>query len=128
MLAGGLPIRDPEHALKCCQFALRIFEVGEKLKESNKKAGLCVFESRVGIHTGPVMAGVVGEKKFCYDIWGDTVNLAARMEGCGEKGRINISDNTYQLIKDVAIVEPRGCLQVKNHDMHEMYFLNGLNL
>lgn len=127
MLAGGLPIRDPEHARKCCEFALRIFEVDEKLRETNEKAGLCVFESRAGIHTGPVMAGVVGEKKFCYDIWGDTVNLAARMEGCSEKGRINISDSTYQLIKDVAIVEPRGCLQVKNHDKHEMYFLNGLS-
>ena len=72
------------------------------------------------------MAGVVGKKKFCYDIWGDTVNLASRMESNSEQGRINISADTLALIKDKAEVEERGTIEVKNHAPQQMYFLNKL--
>ena len=80
---------------------------------------------RIGINTGPVVAGVVGLNKFAYDIWGDAVNVASRMETLSEPGRINISENTYQLIKEVYECESRGKVLVKNKGEMEMYFVNG---
>lgn len=128
MVASGLPTKDPEHVQKLCQLALRMLSIGEKLQQDNPQKGLCVFDIRIGIHSGPVMAGVVGEKKFSYDIWGDTVNLAARMESASEKGRINISQKTRSLLGEQGVVEARGSIAVKNHLPQEMYFLNELNL
>jgi adenylate cyclase len=81
------------------------------------------FEARVGINTGPVVAGVVGNKKFAYDIWGDTVNLAARMEQNGEPNTINISESTYWKVKYDFDCEFRGKLSVKNKGDVEMYFV-----
>ncbi|BDX05348.1 adenylate/guanylate cyclase domain-containing protein [Planctobacterium marinum] len=127
MVAGGLPVRDPQHAQKCAQFAFKMLEIGEQLKLENPTKGLCVFDIRIGIHSGPVMAGVVGERKFSYDIWGNTVNLAARMESASAAGRINISQATLDLLGDKAITEARGALEVKNHQPQQMYFLNGMN-
>lgn len=126
MVAAGLPTRDDEHAAKCCEFAIKMLEIGNELKKKNHNSSLCNFACRIGIHSGPVMAGVVGKKKFCYDIWGDTVNLAARMESNSEPGKINISQSTLELLGDRANVIPRGKIEIKNHSPQEMYFLQGL--
>ncbi len=82
------------------------------------------FDIRIGINTGPVVAGVVGTKKFAYDIWGDTVNVASRMESKSEPGKINISENTYNIIKDDFACQPRGEIDVKNRGKMKMYFVN----
>ena len=82
-----------------------------------------VFEARVGIHTGEIIAGVVGDIKFAYDIWGDTVNVASRMETSGEGGRVNISGTTYDLIKDKFKCEYRGKVPAKNMGEVDMYFV-----
>jgi class 3 adenylate cyclase len=85
-----------------------------------------VWLLRVGIHTGEVIAGVVGRKKFAYDIWGDAVNKAARMEQSGEVGRVNVSGDTYDFIKDYFDCTYRGKIEVKNSEELDMYFVNRL--
>ena len=84
-----------------------------------------LFKIRVGMHTGPVVAGVVGKHKFQYDIWGDAVNIAARMEQNSIPGRINISGATFELVKDYFNCEYRGKIEAKNKGEMEMYFVNG---
>jgi class 3 adenylate cyclase len=81
------------------------------------------FDFRFGVHTGPLIAGVVGKRKFEYDIWGDTVNTAARMEQSGEIGKINISEETYQLIKSDFVITERGEIEAKNKGLINMYFV-----
>jgi len=81
------------------------------------------WRMRLGIHTGPAVAGVVGKKKFAYDIWGDTVNLASRMEASGEPGKVNVSEDTYHRVKDLFVCEPRGKVSVKHKGEVEMYFV-----
>ncbi len=105
------------------QAALEMQEFLEDHKKEKIRLGLPYFEARIGIHTGPVVAGVVGFKKFAYDIWGDTVNLAARMEEQCEAGRVNISETTFGLVKYSFECQPRGRLSVKNKGMLEMYYV-----
>jgi adenylate cyclase len=81
---------------------------------------------RIGIHTGPVIAGVVGINKFAFDIWGDTVNYSSRMESSGEANRINLSERTYSRVKDFLACEPRGKVLTKDHREIDMYFANGV--
>ena len=123
MAACGVPVGNPNHALNAVNaaIAIRDFVAAEKMKR--QQSGEQFFEIRIGVHSGPVVAGIVGVKKFAYDIWGDTVNLAARMESSGEPGRVNISGATYALIKDKFICHQRGNVQVKHGGLVEMYFV-----
>jgi class 3 adenylate cyclase len=122
MCAGGLPDPDPENAHKMIAAAI---EIAEFVKESKKNDpnDMTRFDIRIGINTGPVVAGVVGKKKFAYDIWGDTVNIASRMESNSEPGKINVSETTYKLIKDQYKCSYRGEIEAKNKGMMKMYFV-----
>jgi adenylate cyclase len=123
MCAGGLPFPTDDHAHKMIYAAQEILDfVTESYMDNPLQQTR--FKIRIGINTGPVVAGVVGTKKFAYDIWGDTVNIASRMETNSIPGKINISENTYQLIKDSFECEYRGEVEVKNRGMMKMYFVN----
>ena len=121
MCAGGLPFATNDHAFKTL---LAAFEIVQFVNDSKKTQSTneTRFDIRIGINTGPVVAGVVGTKKFAYDIWGDTVNIAKRMESNSEPGKINISQHTYELIKDLFDCEYRGEIEVKDKGMMKMYF------
>ena len=122
MCAGGLHFHQDDHALKMMQASFEMVQIMEESK--NDSDNIMAYEIRIGVNTGAVVAGVVGTKKFAYDIWGDTVNVAARMESNSERGRINISQNTYELIKDSYDCEFRGEIEVKNKGMMNMYYVN----
>ncbi len=107
MCAGGLHGSTLDHATKMLSAAFEILQFVNDAKE-NKDSKQASFDIRMGINTGPVVAGVAGTKKFAHDIWGDTVNIASRMESNSEPGKINISENTYELIKDQFDCEYRG--------------------
>ncbi|MDH3711485.1 MAG: tetratricopeptide repeat protein [Cyclobacteriaceae bacterium] len=122
MCAGGLPYPSEDHALKIVSAAVEIATFVNDSKKLISK-DQTRFDIRIGINTGPVVAGVVGTKKFAYDIWGDTVNIASRMEANSEPGRINISEQTYGLIKGHFDCEYRGEIKVKNRGKMKMYFV-----
>ena len=122
MCAGGLPTENNTHAENALLAALEILEF-VKDTQNNPPEGIHPFEIRIGINTGPVSAGVVGIKKFQYDIWGNTVNIAARMESNSEPGKINVSENTYQLLKDTYKFKYRGKITAKNEQLLNMYYV-----
>jgi class 3 adenylate cyclase len=106
--------------------ALEIQDFLLHVKAERQSQGLPYFEARLGIHTGPVVAGVVGAKKFAYDIWGDTVNTAARMEESSEPGRVNVSENTYLLAKYEFEWQYRGKIAAKNKGQMDMYYVTSM--
>lgn len=126
MAVGGLPVINQTHATDVIHAALEIRDFIEAYKKKNASLNKPIFEVRIGIHTGNVVAGIVGLKKFAYDIWGDTVNLAARMESSSEAGKINISGVTYELVKDKFTTTYRGKIQAKNKGEVDMYFVEGV--
>lgn len=126
MAAGGLPVSTDTSTRNTVRAALEMQEFIKKRKAEQDALGLPAFEMRAGIHTGPVVAGIVGVKKFQYDIWGDTVITASRMERFGEVGHVNISQATYEQIKGDADFSftNRGKIDVKGKGQLEMYFVS----
>jgi class 3 adenylate cyclase len=126
MAAGGLPIPSEDSVKNLVLAALDMSDFILKRKATGESLGNRPFEMRVGINTGPVVAGIVGVKKFQYDIWGDTVNTAARMESNGVVGRVNISATTYEVIKDDPqfTFESRGKVNAKGKGEIQMYFVD----
>ena len=123
MCAGGLPEPNETHALDTVRAAIDMQQVIQDKAAEKRAAGQAYFEMRIGINTGPVVAGVVGSHKFAYDIWGDTVNTAARLEQGGEPGKINISETTFERIGESFPCTFRGKLPAKNKGEIAMYFV-----
>jgi adenylate cyclase len=125
MAAGGLPVPEAESVRNTVKAALDMQRFIEQRKNEREELKEISFEMRLGIHTGPVVAGIVGVKKFQYDVWGDTVNTASRMESSGEEGKVNISQTTWELIKDDPdfSFEYRGKITAKNKGEIDMYFV-----
>ena len=124
MCAGGVPVSNTTHAVDAVNAAIEMINFLEEWNAKRDEEGKVRFDARIGIHSGPIIAGVVGAKKFAYDIWGDTVNVAARLESQSAAQKINISDSTYQLIKEHYQCIRRGSISVKNMTDLEMYFVD----
>ena len=121
LAVAGLPSADPKHAENVVRAAI---DINAFMQDRLAKLGNSTFEIRIGIHSGSVVAGIVGVKKFAYDIWGDTVNTAARMEQNSEAGKINISAPTYELVKDKFDCVYRGEIEAKGKGMLKMYYVS----
>jgi class 3 adenylate cyclase len=126
MCAGGIPEKNRTNPVEVILAALEMQEYMKNLKETSLNQGMKYWDIRIGIHTGTVIAGVVGQKKLSYDIWGDTVNIASRMESSGEGGKINISGTTYEFVRDFFVCEHRGKMPVKYKGELDMYFVKGI--
>jgi class 3 adenylate cyclase len=126
MCAGGLPESNRTHAVDAALAALAMQAFVSRLNAQRAKLRMPAWEIRIGIHTGPVIAGVVGRQRFAYDVWGNAVNVAARIEQSGEAGRINVSAATHAHIQAHFDCVPRGQIEAKNKGLMEMYFLERL--
>ncbi|MBI5914929.1 MAG: tetratricopeptide repeat protein [Bacteroidetes bacterium] len=123
MAAGGLPTPSATHAADVLNAALEMQAFMRERQQKREAEGRFFFEARIGVNTGPVVAGIVGVKKFAYDIWGDTVNTAQRMESNSEAGRVNISGSTYELVKSQFDCTYRGKIDTKGKGEVDMYFV-----
>ena len=121
MVACGLPEPRTDHVEVAAEFAIQMQDEVKSTK--NNEGG--EFNVRIGIHTGPAVAGVIGTRKFAYDVWGDTVNTASRMESHGIPGEIQVSEDTYKLLKDKFTFEDRGAVEIKGKGRMYTYLLKG---
>ena len=119
MVAGGLPETRTDHAVAVAEMALAMLDAVEAARDAVGEP----LQLRIGLHTGELVAGVIGTHKFAYDVWGDTVNTAKRMESYGLPGRVHVSAATRQALGDAFRFEPRGSLEVKGKGTMETYFL-----
>jgi class 3 adenylate cyclase len=126
MCAGGIPERNRTNPVEVVLAALEMQKYMMSLRNNHDNPAARFWDIRIGIHTGTVIAGVVGHKKITYDIWGDTVNTASRMESSGEAGKINISGTTYEFVKDFFNCDYRGRMPVKYKGDLDMYFVTGI--
>ncbi len=124
MCVGGIPVRNKSNPFNVIMAALEIQHFMNNLDKYDPKHEMPRWQIRLGIHTGPVVAGVVGKIKYAYDVWGDSVNIASRMESACEVGRVNVSGATYEYIKDYFIAEYRGEIEMKNRGKMAMYYIN----
>ena len=125
MCASGIPTNQPNNALEMVKAALEVRDYMAAHRIERINAGHKSWELRIGIHSGPVVSGVVGKNKFAYDIWGDTVNTASRMETSGVAGEVNISGATYEQVKDYFVCKHRGKVKAKNKGEVDMYLVEG---
>ena len=126
MCVGGIPLRNRSNPFDVVLAGLKIQKFMNDLHNLATDEELPKWKLRLGIHTGPIIAGVVGKIKFAYDVWGDSVNIASRMETAGEVGKVNISGSTYKYVKDYFDCEYRGEIEIKNRGKIDMYFVNGI--
>jgi class 3 adenylate cyclase len=126
MAVAGVPTANRRHPIDTCLAALEIHAVTARMKAQREKMRLPALELRVGIHTGPIISGVVGRRKFTFDIWGDAVNTAALMEENGAPGRINVSETVAGRVKTLFELEARGTIETKHGRRLEMFFLDRL--
>jgi class 3 adenylate cyclase len=124
LAVGGVPEPNRSHAIDASLAALQVLDHLTKLNRQREKLRLPAWQVRIGINTGPDIAGVVGKHKFTYDIWGNTVNIAQRVEAAGIPGRISIAESTWQHIKTRFEAEARGAVEVKHQGLVNMYYLN----
>jgi class 3 adenylate cyclase len=127
MCAGGLPKANVTNPIDAVRAALDIQAFMETFKRERVADNRPFFEARVGVHTGAVVAGVIGKKKFAYDIWGDAVNIASRMESSGEVGKVNISGTTYEIVREHFNTTYRGKIAAKNKGEVDMYFVESIS-
>lgn len=126
MAAGGIPEKSRTHAIQMVRVAMEIQRFMYELRSKKDLEHQEYWELRIGIHTGPVIAGRIGRNKTALDIWGDTVNIASRMESSGTAGEINITGTTYQLVNDFFVCEYRGKMPIKYKGEIDMYFIKGI--
>ncbi len=126
MCAAGLPSENRGHAVQVCLASLEMMSYLSKANDQREKLRMKPWQMRIGINSGPVMSGVVGDNKFTYDIWGDSVNVASLMESFSEPGKINISESTFEQVKEIFEIEERGSIDTGKKGSLPMFFLKSL--
>jgi guanylate cyclase len=122
MVAAGVPEPRPDHAQALARLALDMMDYVGRYPGRDRQ-----LQFRIGINSGPAVAGVIGQRKFQYDLWGDTVNVASRMESQGQPGKIQISHNTHDLLGGEFACQPRGPVQIRGKGQMETWFLTGVS-